>query len=153
MLLERAIFGLNNSINFLVIFMHITEIIKNEHSKVIYSAVTMAECAANDLKQEQRGYCKIRGKLGISALEIQHDLEIVYGEQALSYRTVARWVSLLKDGRNHIEDEPRPGRPPSTASERDVATVKRIVEDARYTIEETSDISGLNSSLVFFILK
>ena len=75
--------------------------------------------------------------MGISALEIQRDLEIVYGEQALPCRTVARWVSLFKDGRNRIEDEPRPGRPPSTASERDVATVKCLVEeDARYTIEE-----------------
>ena len=43
--------------------MHITEIVKNEHSTVIYSAVTMAECAANDLKQEQRAYCKIRRKI------------------------------------------------------------------------------------------
>jgi len=105
--------------------MHITEIIKNDHRTVIYSAVTMAECTAIDLKQEQRAYCKIRGKLGISALEIQRDLENKYGEQALPYRTSARWVSLFKDGRNRIEDEPRPVRPPSTASERDVATVKR----------------------------
>ena len=84
--------------------MHITEIIKNKNSTIIYSVVTMAECTANDLKQEQRVYCKIRGKLGISALEIQRDLEIVYGEQAVPYRTVARWVSLFKDGRNRIEE-------------------------------------------------
>jgi len=58
------------------------------------------------------------------------------------------------DGINRIEDEPRPDKPPSTASERDVATVKRIVEeDARYTNEEKSDTSGLNSSSVFFYFK
>jgi len=100
--------------------MHITEIIKNEHSTVIYSAVTMTECTANDLKQEQREYCKIRGKSGISASEIQRNLEIVYGEQAILYRTVDRYVSLFKDGRNRIKYEPRPCRPPYTASERDL---------------------------------
>jgi len=66
--------------------MHITEIIKNEHSIDIYSAVTMAECTANDLKQEQRAYCKIRGKLGISA-----------------WKSVFRWAeSTSRDSTSHL---------------------------------------------------
>lgn len=113
--------------------------------------------AANEdasFQTEQRAYCKVRALLGIAAPDIKADLDIVYGDNALSYATVRRWVRLFKNGREGLEDKPRSGRPTSIASERDVAAVKATVEeDARYTVEEIGRICGINSSGVFYILK
>jgi hypothetical protein len=62
-------------------------------------------------------------------------------ENALLYRTIAKWVSMFKEGRTNINDDPRPGRPISATSEKDNSTVKAIVdEDARYTVQEKSDL-------------
>ena len=84
----------------------------------------MAE-KGRDLMEEQRAYCKIRSKLGQNASEIKNDLDIVYGEGALKYRTVARWVALFRDGRESVKDGPRSGRPSSAVSEDDVISVKK----------------------------
>ena len=66
-----------------------------------------------DFREEQRAYCKIRGLLGKNASEIKSELDTVYRENALSYRTAARWVSYVKEGRSSVKDEARPGRPVS----------------------------------------
>lgn len=109
----------------------------------------MAKKSGDNLQDEQQAYCKIRGKLGYSALEIKSDLDKVYGESALPYRTVARWVSLFRGGRENIQDEPRPGRPATAVSDKDVASVKVLIEEyALYTVEELANLSGLNLSAV-----
>ena len=91
---------------------------------------------------------------GKSASEIKSELDTVYVENTLPYRTVARWVSYFKESRSSVKDEAGPGRPVSDTSENDVATVQSIVQqDSRYTVEEISDLSGLSSSYVFTILK
>ena len=124
-----------------------------ENYMVIYTGRKMDE-NQGDFGEEQRAYCKIRGLLGKSASEIKSELDTVYGENTLPYRTVARWVSYFKEGRSSVKDEARPGRPVSATSENDVATVQSIVQqDSRYTVEEISDLSGLSSSYVFTILK
>ena len=97
-----------------------------------------------DFRVEQRAYCKIRGLLGKSASEIKSELDTVYGENTLPYRTAARWVSYSKEGRSSVKDEARLGRPVSATSENDVVTVQSIVQqDSRYMVEEISDLSGL----------
>lgn len=108
----------------------------------------------NSLRDEQRAYCKVRALLGFAAPEIKSDLDIVYRDNALSYSTVRRWVRLFKSGKSDINDEPRPGRPISVVTDRNVAAVKAAIEeDGRYTVEEIADICGINSSSVFHILK
>ena len=99
-------------------------------------------------------YCEIRGLLGKSASEIKSDLDTVYRENTLPYRTVARRVSYFKEGRSSVKDEVRPGRPVLATSENDVATLQSIVQhDWRYSVEEISDLSGLSLPYVFTILK
>ena len=116
--------------------------------------VTLENENQGDLREEQREYCKIRGLLGKSASEIKSELDTVYGENTLPYRTVARWVSYFKKSRSSAKDEAHPSRPVSATSENDVATVQSIVQqDSWYTVEEISDLSGLSSSYVFTILK
>ena len=91
---------------------------------------------------------------GKSASEIKSELDTVYGENTLPYRTVARWVSYFIEGRSSVKDEAHQGRPVSATSENDVATIQSTVQqDSRYTVEEISDLSGLSLSYIFTILK
>jgi hypothetical protein len=53
---------------------------------------------------------------------------------------------MFKEGRTNVKDYPRPGRPISATSKQDISTVKAIIDDdARHTMEEINDISGLRS--------
>ena len=102
---------------------------------------------------EQRVYCKIRAQLGFPPTEIHADLQKVYGNGALKYATVCKWIRHFNDGRESIENDPRVARPVSVLTEKNVATVKTlIVEDARYTVQEIEELSGIHSSSVLKLL-
>ena len=73
---------------------------------------------------EQSIYCKIQAQLGFLPTEIHADLQKVYGNGALKYATVCKWVRCFNDGRESIENDPRVGRPVSVLTEKNVATVK-----------------------------
>ena len=60
---------------------------------------------------EQRVYYKIRAQLGFPPTEIQAALQKVYGNDALKYATVCKWVRRFNDGQESIENDPRVGRP------------------------------------------
>ena len=103
---------------------------------------------------EQRVYCKIQTQLGFPPTEIHADLQKVYGNGALKYATVCKWVRRFNDGRESIENNTRVGRPVSVLTEKNVATVKTLIEaDARYTVQEIKEISGIHSSSVLKILR
>ena len=103
---------------------------------------------------EQRVYCKIRAQLGFPPTEIYADLQIVYGNGALKYATVCKWVHRFDDGRESIENDPRVGRPVSVLTEKNAATLKTLIEeDARYTMQEIEELSGIHSSSVLKILQ
>ena len=98
---------------------------------------------------EQRVYCKIRAQLGSLPTEIRAGLQKVYGNSALKYATVCKWVCRFNDGRESIENDPRVGRPVSILTEKNVATVKTLIEeDAHYTVQEIEELSGIHSSSV-----
>ena len=103
---------------------------------------------------EQRVYCKIRAQLGFPPTKIHADLQKVYRNGALKYATVCKWVRRFNDGRESIENNPRVGRPVSVLTERNVATVKTLIEeDARYTMQEIEELSGIHSSSVLKVLR
>ncbi|KAJ4440641.1 hypothetical protein ANN_08788, partial [Periplaneta americana] len=57
------------------------------------------------------------------------------GKTALPYRTVARWVRALNEGRDRVENMARPGRP--SASEEEVQAVSLLLDnDRRQTMKE-----------------
>ena len=102
---------------------------------------------------EQRVYCKIRAQLGFPPTEIHADLQKVYGNGALKYATVCKWVRRFNDGWESIENHPRVDRPVSILTEKNVATVKTLIEeDAPYTVQEIEELSGIHSSSVLKIL-
>ena len=103
---------------------------------------------------EQRVYCKIRAQLRFLPTEIHADLQKVYGNGALKYATVCKWVRCFNDGRQSIENDPWVGRPVSILTEKNVATVKTLIEeDTHYTVEEIEELSGIHSSSVLKILR
>ena len=104
--------------------------------------------------REQRVYCKIQAQLGLPPTEIHADLQKVYGNAALKYATVCKWVRRFTDGRESIENDPRVGRPVSVLTEKNVATVKTLIEEeACYTVQEIEELSGIHSSKVLKILR
>ena len=80
-------------------------------------------------------------------------MQKVYGNGALKYATVCKWVRCYNDGRESIKNDPWVGRPVSVLTEKNVATVKRLIdEDACYTEQEIEELSGIHSSTVLKIL-
>ena len=103
---------------------------------------------------EQRVYCKIRAPLGFLPTEIRADLQKVYGNGALKYATICKWLRHFNDGWESIENDPRVGRPVSVFTEKNVATVKTLIEeDACYTVQEIQELSGIHSLSVLKILR
>ena len=103
---------------------------------------------------EQRVYCKIPAQLGFPPTEFHADLQKVYGNGALKYATVCKWVRRFNDGQESIENDPQVGRPVSILTEKNVASVKTLIEeDANYTVQEIEELSGIHSSSVFKILR
>ena len=84
---------------------------------------------------EQRVYCKIQAQLGFWPTEIHADWQKVYGNGTLKYATGCKWVRRFNDGWESIENDPRVGRPVSVLTEKNVVTVKTLIEeDACYTM-------------------
>ena len=103
---------------------------------------------------EQRVYCKIRAQHGFPPTEFHADLQKVYGNSPLKYATVCKWVCCFNDGRESIENDPREVRPVCVLTEKNVATAKTLIEeDARYTVQEIKELSGIHSSSVLKILR
>ena len=76
----------------------------------------------------------------------------VYGNGALKYATVCKWVSRFNDRRESIENDPQVGKPVSVLTEKNVGTVKTLIEeDASYTLQEIEKLSGIHSSSVLKI--
>ncbi|CAF1689141.1 unnamed protein product, partial [Adineta ricciae] len=84
-----------------------------------------------------RFYIKVRTALNIQARIIHDELNLVYGDQAPSLRTVERWSKLFRDGREEIEDEARSGRPITETTFENIERIRFLIDDDPYlTIEE-----------------
>ena len=103
---------------------------------------------------ELRVICKIRAQLVFLPTEIHADLQKVYGNGALKYATVFKWVRRFNNGRESVENDPWVGRPVSVLTENNVATVKTLIEeDTCYTVQEIKELSGIHSSSVLKIFR
>ncbi|GFX10617.1 HTH_48 domain-containing protein [Trichonephila clavipes] len=66
---------------------------------------------------ENRADCEVRAVIrflcdqGFKSVDIHHQISEVYGENIMSDGMVRKWFSAFKDGRTHIHDEERSGRP------------------------------------------
>ena len=60
---------------------------------------------------KQRIYIQMRTALNISARAIHQVLLLIQPETAFSYSVVSFWSKRFREGRESVEDDPRPGRP------------------------------------------
>ena len=92
--------------------------------------------------------------LGISAKLIFNEIQALYGDHAVSYRTVARWTKKFREGVESQKDNPRTGRKVSKTIKTAEATIQKLINtDARYTIRELAKATGISLSKVHSILK
>ena len=111
----------------------------------------MAAYSDNNIKQ--KAVIKFLLKEGIAAREISDRLRNVYGESALSYPTVRRWVAEFKGGRSDIIDKPRSGRPPSAVKEANKQRVDELIRsDRRVTTSEIIEMIGVSHGSVHNII-
>ncbi|CAF3370476.1 unnamed protein product [Rotaria socialis] len=62
-----------------------------------------------------------------------------------SCNTVVRWSKLCREGREGIEDEPRPGRPVTETTSDNIEKVRRLIDNDPYlTIDEIQVETGLS---------
>ena len=106
-------------------------------------------------KSLNRGYIvRFEHSSGFRQQKIHADLKKIYGNGALKYATVCKWVRRFNDGQESIKNDPLVGRPVSVLTEKNVATVKTLIEeDARYTVQEIEELSGIHLSSVLKILR
>jgi histone-lysine N-methyltransferase SETMAR len=81
--------------------------------------------------QEQRSYIKIEVQHKKSAKKIFNALQEACDTYALSYVQVTRWVKELKDGRDSVKDNHRPGRNVTATDSYSTVQVKELLNHNR----------------------
>ena len=107
-----------------------------------------------DQKSETRSYIKCRTRLNINSKQISNELSGIYGPQNISMRAAFMWVKAFKAGIFSVEDDTRPGRPKTSVTKANIATVKIVVEqDARLSVKDVASCTDISEGSVQIILK
>ncbi|XP_068204662.1 protein GVQW3-like [Palaemon carinicauda] len=105
------------------------------------------------LKLEQHANIKFCFKLNKSATETHQMLRQVYGDTAVSHKTVCKWFGRCKEGKESRDDDDRSGRPSTSRNDDNIAAVKTIIRsNRRLTIRELSEETNLSFGSVQVIL-
>ncbi|CAF1346565.1 unnamed protein product [Rotaria sordida] len=100
-------------------------------------------------KENIRFYIKVRTALNIQPTIIHNELFTVSGDEAPSFRTIAKWSKFFREGREGIEDEERPGRPITETTFENIEQVHSIINDDPYiTIEELQAQTDLSHGTI-----
>ncbi|GFR30912.1 HTH_48 domain-containing protein [Trichonephila clavata] len=87
---------------------------------------------------EQRAYIKIAVLQRRNEMECHSEFVEALGNNALSYRTVARWVGKFQQGRVPTSDEQRSGRPLSVRTDVARTVIEQLMgEDRRRNAQQT----------------
>ncbi|KAK3792163.1 hypothetical protein RRG08_055425 [Elysia crispata] len=69
------------------------------------------------------------------------------------FHTVRKWVKAVSEGRDDMEDEPRPGRPVTACGDANISKVLvSLSDDRRKTCEEISTETSMSRTSVFKVL-
>ena len=91
--------------------------------------------------------------LGKDASCIHKDLVTVLRENAPSIQAVRKWVKAVSEGRDDMEDEPRPGRPVTACGDANISKVLvALSDDRRKTCEEISTETSMSRTSVCRVL-
>ncbi|CAK9833797.1 Protein GVQW3 [Anthophora retusa] len=102
---------------------------------------------------EQRANIKFCFKLGKSATNTFEMIQTVYGSEAMSRKNVFKWYARFSDGRESIEDDPRPGASSTVRDEKNVQKVAEILRNDRYASTRLiEELTGIPKTTVHRIL-
>ncbi|GFR75378.1 histone-lysine N-methyltransferase SETMAR [Elysia marginata] len=91
--------------------------------------------------------------LGKDASCIHKDLGTVLRENAPTIQTVRKWIKAVSEGRDDMEDGPRPGRPVTECGYANISKVLvSLSDDRRKTCEEISTETSMSRTSVFRVL-
>ena len=76
-----------------------------------------------------RFYINIRRKLGIKTDDVYQELKAAIPDQHPSRKTVFKWFAHFRDGREHLKDLPRTGRPITETNTTHIQRVRTIIEE------------------------
>jgi histone-lysine N-methyltransferase SETMAR len=100
-------------------------------------------------KENYRFYIKVRTALNIQPKFIHDELDSVFGDQAPPYNTVAKWSKLFREGREEVEDQPRPGRPVTETTSANIEEVRCLIDDDPHlTIDEIQVETGMTRGTI-----
>ena len=100
-------------------------------------------------KENFRAYIKVRTALSIQPKTIHDELYSVFGDQAPSYGTVAKWSKWFREGRETIEDHPRPGRPVTETTSENIEEIRSLInDDPHLTIDEIQVETGMSRGTI-----
>ena len=78
---------------------------------------------------EQRVAIQFYFKVGLSATESLVLVQRAYGNEAVNRSKIFRWYSRFRVGRELVEDDERGGRPKSTRTEVNIASVADLFKN------------------------
>jgi histone-lysine N-methyltransferase SETMAR len=103
--------------------------------------------------EHQRYYTFVSWKNGRTAIQIHDELVNAEGEEALSLRTIRRWISAFKNGDESISDKTRSGRPCEAVTPGNIAKVEELVsEDPHISTSELANQVGISCERIGHIL-
>lgn len=102
---------------------------------------------------EYRAVIKFLSKQGKTPQLIINEMKTVYGDRCPAKTMIYKWHGLFKNGRESIEDDPRPGRPIEVTSSDIVQKVEKLVlEDARLKKKQLAALVGVSDATILRIL-
>jgi histone-lysine N-methyltransferase SETMAR len=102
---------------------------------------------------EQRTNIKCCFKLGKTATGTHEMLVKVYGDAAVSRKTVYKWYERFRGGAESTEDEQRSGRPSTSTTDENVSKINEmILANRRLTIREISNALNISFDSVQLVL-
>jgi len=88
-----------------------------------------------------------------SAKEAHEMLTLVYGDAAVTMKTVYKWFERFRSGRESVEDEERSGRPSTSKTQENVERVREMIRsNRRLTVREISEDLNISYGSVQNIL-
>jgi len=99
-----------------------------------------------DEKTEQRIVIKFLAKCKLPVTETERMLSKVYGERTISRSRIYRWHKAFRNGRESVEDHPKPGRPRTKATQEVAEKLDALLQSGRDDLSLRKMAKELNVS-------
>lgn len=100
-------------------------------------------------KENFRFYIKVRTALNIGPTIIHDELRRVFGDEAPSFSTIARWSQWFREGREEIADEVQSGRPITETTSENIEQIRDIIGiDPHVTVDELQAETDLSHGTI-----